>query len=557
MAEVFTSSAQQVEVPNAPLPSSAAKAAAIKRKKRRKKILRFIIVLLILGLLGTGGYFGFQALFADDEDVQILTDFSSRGSITSMVDGSGVALPKNSASITLTTAGTVEAVLVEEGEFVTAGTPLYRINSPAAEQAVTDAQKTVDNYQKELAALQASSGDLSIRADFSGKLLDVQPLQIGQDVSAGQTLAKLVDDHTMRLSQYFSYAYEHDISVGQTATISIPATMTQLTGWVEKINMVRRISPEGSVLFEVVFLVENPGTLTADMTASATMQASSGEILYPYENGTLTYNRTVDITAKVYGPVESVSLMNYADVTAGQELVHLGAEDNAAEIAARENQLMAAQKELDEAQAALDKLNGVAPIDGTVLSLGLIPGQEVSSGAKAVDIADTSTMIVNAQIDERNVSYVKAGMTVDIDQWGTYFMGIVESVSLNGTYENGISTFPAVITVDNPDGSLMSGSYVSFSFAASQVDDCVLAPIQAVKNVETDMGSASVVFVRSDERPETAIDLPMMPEEIPEGFWPVPVETGISDTYNVEITSGLDEGVELFTQVMTSMGSMW
>ena len=44
-------------------------------------------------------------------------------------------------------------------------------------------------------------------------------------------------------------------------------------------------------------------------------------------------------------------------------------------------------------------------------------------------------------------------------------------------------------------------------------------------------------------------------EGVPEGFWAVPVETGISDTYNVEIKSGVEEGAVVFTQVQTE--SSW
>ena len=41
-------------------------------------------------------------------------------------------------------------------------------------------------------------------------------------------------------------------------------------------------------------------------------------------------------------------------------------------------------------------------------------------------------------------------------------------------------------------------------------------------------------------------------EEIPAGFYPVPVEIGISDDYNVEIKSGVEEGTVVFTQMITS-----
>ena len=40
-------------------------------------------------------------------------------------------------------------------------------------------------------------------------------------------------------------------------------------------------------------------------------------------------------------------------------------------------------------------------------------------------------------------------------------------------------------------------------------------------------------------------------EEIPAGFYPVQVEIGIQDTYNVEIKSGVNDGDTVFTQMIT------
>ena len=42
--------------------------------------------------------------------------------------------------------------------------------------------------------------------------------------------------------------------------------------------------------------------------------------------------------------------------------------------------------------------------------------------------------------------------------------------------------------------------------------------------------------------------------EIPEGFWPVIVETGISDNYNVEILSGVEEFTTVYAGVMNNGG---
>ena len=180
--------------------------------------------------------------------------------------------------------------------------------------------------------------------------------------------------------------------------------------------------------------------------------------------------------------MERVSLLNYGDVKAGQLLVQLGAKDTDEEIASKENALKAAQEKLEEATKELEKYNAVAPIDGTVLQCSLTEGQEVSSG-QGITIADTSQMIIEIQVDERNARYIKAGMMVDINQYGTPYVGIVESVSMTASGENGVASIPAVVTVDNYDGSMIPGTYAEYSFVASESEDCLTVPVQAVKYV--------------------------------------------------------------------------
>ncbi|MBQ5523697.1 MAG: HlyD family efflux transporter periplasmic adaptor subunit [Oscillospiraceae bacterium] len=521
-----------------------------KRKRFPKKAVIAVLCLLVAGA-------GIAALvkFLDNKkpEEEILREMVSRGAITSTVEGSGAVVAKNSDSVTILSSGQVMEVFVSEGDFVTAGTPLFLVKSAEAEERVNQEMKTVSNYQKQLSALYAASQDLNVRADYSGKLQDVEMIHVGDTVSKGMRIATLVDDSRMRLSLYFSYAYENEVYPGQVASISVPAMASQLTGQVEEIHKVEYISPEGGRMFEVVIVFNNPGTLTEGMTASATLMGSK-EQLYPYDSGEMQYYRTSDLVAKVSGTVAKVNLFNYAKVSAGDVLLSLRADDNDTEVAGLENGLQSALKSLEEAQKTLDSLNAVAPIDGTVLALGIAPGDEVKPGTVAVSIADTRTMVINASIDEMNIAYVKPGMPVDIDQWGTPAVGEVESVSLSGQYENGVSRFPVTIVVDNSDGTLMSGSYVQYSFVASQNDDCLLVPIQCVKYVETEAGTQKALFVESEERPENALDLMTEMPDIPEGFWPVAVETGISDSYNVEIISGVEEGTSVFmSKVMTEM----
>lgn len=534
--------------------------APLKKKKKRRKIgiVRIILILLLLALIAAGVYYYFWMRDSGDVDMPAaITAVVERGSITSSVEGSGTAAAKDSASVTvLSGGGEVQDIYVKEGDEVKKGDPLYSIESSEAQTRVDEAQRTVSNYQKELKKLYEAANDLNIRAAFRGKLLDVKELKVGDNVAKGTEIARLVDDTQLLLPLYFSYAFADSISEGQNAVVSIPVTMAQIEGTVHEIRMVERISAEGTKLFEVIFAVDNPGTLTADMIATATVTAD-GEEIYPYESGKLTYFRTATLTAKVTGDVEWVQLYNYDMVEEGESVLQLSGEDNEIEIAAKENQLRSAEKTLEEAQKNLDSLHGVAPIDGTVLTVGIKQGEKPNAGTVAVSIADTRTMLINCMVDEMNIGYIKPGMEVNLQVWENEMVGTVESVSLTAKSENGVARFPMVITVDNSEGMLLTGAYVNYTIIASQSEDCLIAPIQCVKSAETLAGeSCKVVFAVSDTAEDATDKLPVETMGVPVGFVPVIVEIGISDTDNVEILSGVSEGDILFAGTALADDSM-
>ena len=215
----------------------------------------------------------------------------------------------------------------------------------------------------------------------------------------------------------------------------------------------------------------------------------------------------------------------------------------------KQEQVDQAQKKLAEAQKAMADFNAVAPISGTIFSCNLTPGQEVKSGDSAVTISDTSSMSVEITVDDRNIRYITAGQNIDFtDYEGNSYMGTVDSVNLNGKSENGMTTYPVKVTVDNAEGTLVNGVYLNYSFTASQSLDCLTAPVQAVNSVSDPDGNLiSVVYLQADSRPDNAVEVPQeVAASIPEGFYPVPVEVGLSDVSSVEIKSGVSDGDTVF-----------
>lgn len=565
MAEVM-SPQPQTQTP-APTPRPAKK----KGVTNKKMVKRLVALGIGVAILGGGGFALYKFLHSSTEKQgEIFSQPVNLGTIQSKVSGSGTAKAKESAAITLTQSGTVQEVLVAAGQTVMAGQPLYTIYSQAAEDEVTKARKKVDDLLKDMADLQKDAANLTVRAPFAGKLQKVADFDIDQDVTKGTTVAELVNDKKLKLSLYFSYAYEKEIKTGQNVSVSIPSVMKSYDGKVEKINKVSYISPEGAVHFEVVIVFDNPGTLTADMDASAVLKSSDGADIYPYKNGKTEFYEIRTITTKAAGPVTGLgTLLNYANVSAGEAMLYLGSSTIDSDIRAKQEEINTAQTKLDEAIKALENFHAVAPIDGTVTSCTVTEGAEVKSGDTVVIISNTTTMLVTITVDDRNISFIKPGDVVDLNWNGNIYQGAVTAINMGGAQSgSGMTNYPVTLSVDNADGSLMDGAWLQYSFVTSESADCILVPTSSVKYVsDKDGNRQSVVFVQRDSRPENVpeLDLPVVepgqkaqfPSEA-EGYYPVIVETGISDTQNVEITSGLQEGDMVFVNyTVTDQGSSW
>ena len=562
-----------------------------------KRLPKRILTLVLAAALAAGAVFGAVRLLKGGGDqAQIVTDVVTRDTIQSTVRGSGSASARESVSLNPPTNATVLALHVKEGDWVEQGTVLYELDPSEAqkataeakkgladaEQSVADASERLQAAQKQLTEaeaehqkLLASRSDLTVTAPFDGKLVEVSVLLPDADVSAGQKVATLVSSNRLKLALYYSYAYLDQLQVGQAATVSVPAVMGSAPGRISEIHRVEFVTPEGARCFEAVITLDNPGTLTDGMAATASLRVD-GQTVYPYQNGTLAYQEVREVAAKVAGPLRTSYLHNYAPVKQGQALLVLGPEEvdrqieekRASVTAAREgveSALSAVENAKDALTAAREKVNKSleqeaamsvkAPISGTVLTCLLEQGQTADAGQLGILLADTSVMRIEIQVDERNVNRVKNGMACTITQTGlggeeTTFEGTVESVSLTGKSENGVSYFPAVVRVDNKDGAMMSGMSIEYLLVLAESENCLVVPAQAVQYTE----QGNCLFVKADRRPDNAIDLGES-AEIPRGFYAVPVETGLANNAQVEIRSGVEEGAEIFTQKLVESGS--
>ena len=557
---------------------------------------RILPLALAAAVLAAGGFGAVRLLGGGGGGEQIVTDLVTRDTIQSTVKGSGAASARESVSLNPPVSATVLALHVKEGDRVEKGTVLYELDPAEAQKATEEAKKSLTEAEKGVTAaaerlqaaqkqlseteeeyqkLLASKADLTVTAPFDGKLVEAASLLPDAEITAGQKIATLVSSNRLKLSLYYSYAYLDPLRVGQEAAVSIPAVMASVPGKISEINKVEFVTPEGSKCFEVVVALDNPGTLTEGMAASAGLTVG-GQAVYPYQNGKLAYQETREVTAKVPGPLKTSFLHNHAPVKKGQAILVLGPDELDKQLEEKRESVTSARESVDSARTAVesaqetlasarDKVKKAleqeadmavkAPITGTVLTCLLEQGEKADAGQLGILLADTSVMRIDIQVDERNVSRVKTGMTCTITQTGlggeeNTFEGTVESVSLTGKSENGVSFFPAVVKVDNGDGAMLNGMSIEYELVLAQSEDCLVVPAQAVQYTE----QGSCLFVKADRRPDNAVDLGEG-VEIPRGFYAVPVETGLSNSAQVEIKSGVEEGMEVFTQKLVESGS--
>lgn len=517
-------------------------------KGKKKMIKRLIALAVIAAIVGGTGFGMWYLVFREDKAAsQPLTDVAGINTIQSVVQGYGNAVPKESAAITLNAAGTVQEVYVSVGQTVFAGQELYTIDSQTARDNLQKAQDEMNKLLEE-------ANNLTVRAPFAGKLMDVQEFQPDQEVVEGAKVATLVNDRKLKLSLYFSYAYENDIRTGQSVQVTIPAVMQAFDGRVEKINKVSYISPEGGVYFEAVIVFDNPGTLTEKMDASAVLTTADGADIYPYQNGQTQFYETRDILTKAGGPIIGQgNLLNHANVGEGEALLYLGS-------STIDEKIQTQQETLDKAMEAMGNFNAVAPIDGQVFSCTLEPGQNVKEGDTVITISNTTTMVVDIQVDSRNIGFIQAGMTMELtDDYGNPVMGTVTNVAMQGEVGTGTTTYPVTLEVDNSGGTIYNGSWLNYKLVTAESVDCITVPNQCIKRVNDVNGEKqTVVFIQADSKPDNAVEVDpssmgegaSTSERLPtaaDGFWPVPVTTGLSDVYNCEITEGLEAGTTVFT----------
>jgi HlyD family secretion protein len=152
--------------------------------------------------------------------------------------------------------------------------------------------------------------------------------------------------------------------------------------------------------------------------------------------------------------------------------------------------LTAAEARVEESREALSYTAMFAPIDGVITQLNAEVGEVVMTGTMnnpgtvILQVADLSTMILLAEVDETNVGQVQIGQPAKIHIpafWEEEFDGVVQNIALTQRQSRtGAKYYKTEILIAGDVKKLYSGLTADVDIETNRHQDVIKVPSQAV-----------------------------------------------------------------------------
>jgi len=524
--------------------------AAVKPSRKKGRGKKLVALVLVCAIAGGGLRFAFgrtKASAAPAASSAYTTAAVERRNITASITGSGTLEAANSYSVTTLLEGTILTAEFEEGDQVEEGTVLYTIDSSNASSSLEKAEISLNQSQRSYNNKLKNQEDLNVTATASGRVIALD-VEVGDDVSAGQTVATIRNSDVMGLTVPFPADDAAGFSLGQTASVTLDSTFETLNGTVSKISAVDTVLSGNRIVREVTIDVSNPGGISTSQSASAEIAgvgSSSG--------GTFAYADEAAVTAKISGEVASLRVSEGDWVDKDQLLLVLSSDTLADEIQSASESLRSAQLSLESQYDQLADYTITSPISGTIIDKNYKAGETSESNQVLCSIYDLSYLTMTLSVDELDIADIAVGQTVSItadavdDQ--TY-KGVVTKVSVAGTSSSGVTTYPVTIRIDETDG-LLPGMSADATIVLGSAEGVLAIPSAALMRGNLVLVTADSPTAANGASGESDASASQQGG----GYVSVQVTVGIRDDNYLEITSGLQEGDTVAYIPTTSYGN--
>jgi HlyD family secretion protein len=287
--------------------------------------------------------------------------------------------------------------------------------------------------------------------------------------------------------------------------------------------------------------------------------------------------------------VNAQSQLQRADKLLANQWINQADYDNLVmAVANAEADVVAQRINAENAQIALDDTEVRAPSTGTILTRRVEPGQVISSptmdvggGSLLLTMADLSKVRVRARVDETDIGKLAPGMRSDVTVAsfpGRRFVGTIEKLEPQAIVEQNVTLFPVLISLPNEERLLRPGMNVDVKLAVSRREQVLSIPVTALRT-ERDIATTAKLLGLD----EAALSATVAGDAAKEAgkaqgkrtgagtgamrlggnFWvvadrqgryvPVPIQTGMTDLDQVEVTQGLADGDKVLVLPSSSL----
>jgi len=462
-----------------------------------------LAVLTMFALTGCSQIMPRQARATSDLETTVVT----RGLIVATVNAAGNLEPESQVTLSFKGAGRVQEVLVEEGDEVTTGQVLARLETRELELQVAQAEASLAAAEAQLAKLKAMPDENDVAAAeavLEAAKAGVQTAE-GAVASARANLARVAAGPT---PEEIAIA-ERRVEQAKNALWGAQTSRDSICGRV------------GSGPFDAQ---------QSDCdNAQANVQRAEEELriaelqLQQLRNGP----RDEDVAAARAQLQQALGQLASAKAQVRQAEANLARArkgPSAEDLAAARAQVDQARVALELARLRLDDAVIKAPFDGTVTAVNIESGQLAVVGAPAIVVAKLEPLHVSLTIDETDIARLQVGQpaTITLDAFpGKELHGTVTDVLPMASIQQGVVTYRVRVDLDPTDVPVRPGMTANVNIEVARKENALLIPNRAVR---FQGGQRVVSVVRDDQIVE------------------VPITVGLSNEEQTEVLGGLSEG---------------
>jgi HlyD family secretion protein len=431
--------------------------------------------------------------------------------------------------------GIVEFLTLREGDPVTAGEVLARVDSDEINGQVVQAQAALAEAQQRYTQAKLTQLPTNIGVfttiDQQRAAVASQEAEYNQSAVNYKALAASADDTVtdakakVAAAESQVHSEEAQVQSAQASLDDAQAKYNRTYSLYKQAFVAAQDVDDARTTYEVQKAAVNVAEKALSSAKSALHSAQAEEASAANTASITKLKGTADVQA-------AKALLTQAKATLKN------AASNRAQIPAYEENLRALQSEIDaakaslaQAQARLTNTTLLSPIDGIITSRTADPGAIANPGTAILQVQYLKWLYIVGAVPVEESSAIHVGMTADIvfDALPTKpFKGTISRINPSADPTN--RQFLVYVRLENPDGAIRPGMYSKISLITSVVHADVVVPREAI-HAGTSHQPDTVTVVDSTNTAHI-----------------VKVKEGVQDTTGVQILDGVEEGQKVVVQ---------